>query len=103
MDPIATRPQSKKDVLDQALAEAVSLVKNDPAAVKAPFEAMRDSILSSRDVGVCVPLARKLVATALSSWTPPSADPTAFAAAAQSAGFDVVIYGAGKHPGPAVV
>ncbi|MBI1947406.1 MAG: hypothetical protein HYS27_17055 [Deltaproteobacteria bacterium] len=103
MEPIATRPQETKEALDQALAEAVSLVRNDPASAKGPFDAMRDSLLSARDPAVCVPLVKKLVATALSSWTPPTADPPAFAAAAAAAGFDVVVYAAGKHPGPAVV
>jgi hypothetical protein len=59
--------------------------------------------VSAPDVEVAVFLAKKLVATALSSWTPPTADPDAFVAVAKRAGFDVVVYGAGKHPGPAVV
>ena len=103
MDPIATRPQSKREALDQALAEAVARVKNDPATAGAAFEAMRDTLLASPSVELCRDLLKKLVATALSSWTPPTADPEAFAAVAKRAGFDVVIYGAGKHPGPAVV
>ncbi len=100
---VDTRPVEPRSVLDEALAEAVLRVRNEPARAADCFTAMRDTLVSAPDPQTCRDLLKKLVATALSAWTPPTSDPEGFAAAARDAGFLVQICGAGKHPGPAVV
>lgn len=99
----ATRPVEKREALDQALAEAVLRLKNEPSQASACFSAMAEALCSAPDALTGRQLLKKLVATALSSWTPPTADPAAFAAAAADARFAVATYPAGKNPGPAVV
>lgn len=99
----ATRPLEKREALDQALAEAVERLRNEPSLASACFAAMSEALCSAPDAITCRDLLKKLVATALSSWTPPTVEPEAFAAAARDARFAVATYPAGKNPGPAVV
>lgn len=90
---ISTRPLDRVEALDQSLAEAVARVRNDPAAAKACFAAMRDSIASAPNADAWLQLVKKLVATALTHWTPATLDPAGFAAAADAAGFKTATYG----------
>lgn len=93
MDPIATRPQSKREALDGALADAVARMRNEAAVAAGCFVGMREALAAAPDAEACAYLVKKLVATALSSWTPPTSDPEAFHACAQRAGFAVSLYG----------
>lgn len=90
---ISTRPLDRVEALDQSLSEAVARVRNDPAAAKAAFAAMRDSIATAPDAKAWLQLVKKLVATALTHWTPATLDAAGFAAAAEAAGFKVATYG----------
>jgi hypothetical protein len=98
-----TRPLEQNVALDQALGEAVERMRNEPTVAKECFTAMREALTTSRDPLACVALLRKLTATALSSWTPPTIDPDAFKRAADQAGFVVARYPAGKLEGGPVV
>lgn len=90
---IATRPLDKQEALDHSLAEAVLCVRNDPRVASTSFVAMRDTLAAAPDAETLCRLLKKLVATALSSWTPATCDPQAFAVAASAAGFAVATYG----------
>lgn len=90
---ISTRPLDRVEALDQSLSEAVARVRNDPAAAKAAFAAMRESIATAPDANAWLVLVKKLVATALTHWTPTTRDPEGFAAAADAAGFKTATYG----------
>jgi hypothetical protein len=103
MTGINTRQVPESDTLLQTLGEAIARVRNEPTSATQAFSAMSEGLLGCQDGALVCALLRRLVATALASWTPPTAEPARFTEVAALARFHVVSYPAGLSVTAAVV